>query len=661
MKSKKSFFKNGIVKQDLRQHGWISIVYFICLLFAVPLELMQLASRDYVVFEEYKNYLMINTEIQVLLLFSIPIAAGLLIFRYLQNEASVDMIHSLPIRRGTLYVSHIISGLLLLLIPILLTSCVTFFVTNTIEEFHSILTISDLLSWTGLFILLTCMLFFFTTAVGMITGMTSAQGILTYIFLFLPIGMISMVSYNLTFLLFGFSPLFIEDKLLYLSPFLRFVGVLGETDPYTFVEIIVYTLLTVGFFFIGLGLYKARQLERATDVITFPFLKPIFKYGVTFCSMILGGSYFSATTTLNWNWIIFGYISGALIGYAVAEMILQKTWRIFHFRVFIGFISYSIIFSIILFSIKTDLISYEYKLPRMDQINEVYFGNKYNMQEILMNDAEVYSDSKLYIQDVRNLHEYIMNQQDLIESPTEEDIYKEDMVIAYRLNDGSLFTREYRLPVQIMKEQLKPVMEAEPYKINLPDYTKLREEILTIKIVPNGPTGKQVMITDPEEIKEFRSVITKELLSQTLDELVTTTSPWGFIEFTYKNTDIKHQYEGYSVDWKKSYNEISKWLDVHGYLDDARVNIEDIVKAEVTKVNSKGNKEVFTPDETFHTGEQFFTITDKEVLSEALHTFTEYPEEHTAYYIKFILKDGTEWYGSIANEHVSNEISDLFK
>jgi ABC-2 type transport system permease protein len=538
-------------------------------------------------------------------------------------------------------------------------SCVTFFVTKSIEEFHSILTPLELLSWTGLITLLTCMMFFVTVAVGMMTGMSSAQAILTYIFFFLPIGMVAMVSYNLSFLLFGFSSIFIDEKLTYLSPFLRFVEIWNTKDPFSILEIFIYTIIVICSFFIGLGLYKARQLESATDVIAFPFLKPVFKYGVTFCSMTIGGSYFSITGTLNWSWIIFGYISGALIGYVVAEMILQKTWRIFHFRVFTGFIGYSIIFIIILFSIKTDLIDFEKKLPRMDQISEVYFGDKYEMQELMRNDIEVYSDSKLYIQDVRNLHEYITGQQDLIEAQTDEK-YRQDMVITYRLNDGRLFTREYRLPVQLMKEKLMPVMEADSYKKILPEYTQLQKSIRLINIVPNGPVGKQVTITDQKEITEFSRVIEKDLLSQTLDDLVQSTSPWGYIEISTKAAGEDHSYEGFPIEWKKSYDETTKWLDEHGYLDDARINIDDLLKAEITKVNLPKDLEYYNPDELFISGEQFFTITDKELLSKTLEHFTEYSEEHT-YYIKFTLKDGNEWYGSIPDEDVPIDIQNKLK
>lgn len=665
MKLKRSFFKSGLIKQDLRQHGWIAIVFFIFLLFAMPLELLQLVSRDFVVFEDYPNYLMINTELQIMMIFSIPIAAGLLLFRYLQNETSVDMIHSLPIKRVTLYINHVISGLLLLFIPIVLISCITYFVTNSLEEFESILTVSDLISWTGLILLLTSMMFIFTVSVGMMTGMSSAQAILTYIFLFLPIGLTALVSYNLTFLLFGFSPIFIEDKLAYLSPFFRFIETWSTSTSFSPLEITIYLLLTICLFFFGIGLYKARQLEQATEVITFSFLRPVFKYAVTFCSMILGGSYFSISGTLNWNWIIFGYISGALIGYTAAEMILKKTWRIFQFRVFTGFIGYSILFTLILISIKTDLLHYEQKLPRMDQISEVFYGNKYDAQELLGNDMDIFSDSKLYIQDVRQLHEYILDEKNLITSQNEDTLYLEDIVIAYRLNNGKRLTREYSLPVQLMEKELQPVMEAEPYKRNLPElHQLLRDDVQSIRITPSGPVTKQVILTMPEEIKEFKQVLENDLLSQTFNDFVTQPSPWAYIEFSNRKADRDQReiFDGYNIEWKKSYDEVSKWLDEHGYLDDARVNSDDILSAELTKImKNQRPDDYFDPLELFENGEQYIKINDKKQLSDTLEKFTENPNEDHTYYIKFILKDGNEWFGALADADVPAELVSEFK
>ncbi|KKI89096.1 hypothetical protein WQ54_28140 [Bacillus sp. SA1-12] len=660
MRSKKSFFKIGIIKQDMRQHGWISLIYFLLLLFTVPLELMQLASRENVLFEDYKNYFFINTELQVLILHSIPVAAGLILFRYLQNEASVDMVHSLPIRRETIYVSHILSGLLLLLVPIVLTSIVLFFVTNSIVEFHSILTFQKLLFWTGLMILITSMVFIFTAAVGMITGMSSAQAVLTYIFLFLPFGLVTLVSYNLSFFLFGYSSYYTEQKLTYLSPFMRFFELWTTPKPFSIIEVVIYTILTIGFFLIGMGLYKARHLEKATEVIAFPILKPVFKYGVTFCSMVFGGSYFSAAGSLHWNWILFGYCIGALLGYVIAEMILQKSWRIFHFRLFTGFICYSIIFIVLFVGIETDIINYEKKLPQMEQINGVYFGNKYEVQEQMSKNSDVYSNSKPYIQDVRNLHEYIISQQEFLENDLTNQMDSQEMMISYRLNNGKLFTREYKLPANLVTDQVKPVMEAEDYKLNLREYTQLREDITAIRVIPNGPAGSFVTITNREEITELTSILKKEILSQTFEELTSPISPWGYFELSTKSVKDRHQFEGYSISWKKSYDAISAWLDLHGYLDDARITSNEIANAEITKINNIEAQEYYSADELFRLGEQAISVKDQNMISSLLEKFTDQPENQT-YFIKFTLKDGNEWYGAIPENVVPEEVKNKLK
>lgn len=665
MKSKKSFYKNAVIKQDFRQFGWISLVYLVSLLFTLPLGLLQIASRKYVIFTDYKNYLMVNPEIQIVLYFAVPVAAGLLLFRYIQNEASVDMVHSLPIRRETLYFSHVISGLLLLIVPILLTAVITYFVTNTIEGFSGILTILDLLSWFGVVTLLTCMMFSFSIAVGFITGMSTVQAILTYIFLFLPIGMVTMVTYNLSFLLFGFTTAFIEEKLMYLSPFLRFVGTWDEPQPYSTLEIMIYIIFTVFFFVIGLVLYKLRQLERATDVIAFPFLKPIFKYGVTFCSMILGGSYFSATGDLNWSWIIFGYIIGALIGYTVAEMVLLKTWRILRLHFFTGIIIYSVVFIVVLLGIKTDLINYEANLPRMDQIEEVYFGNKYDMQELMRNEIDPFSDNKLYIQDVRNLHEEIINQKDFIESQKHSEINKVQGFITYRMKNGKQFTREYQLPADAFQKQLTPVLESDSYLVNQPHYFHLqRNDILNMRINPVGPSHRSssITISDEKEIEEFRRVLEKDILTQSIEDIVSPASPWAYIDIEFKRSNNEEYiFDGYSIEWKKSYENVTKWLEEHDYLEDARIDANDIKEAEMTSVNPQNPaEEMLSAEEYYQTGQKHATITDQESLTTIIRHFTEYSSDHT-YYVKLILKDGNEWYGSIPDQYMTDEMKEKLK
>ena len=57
--------------------------------------------------------------------------------------------------------------------------------------------------------------------------------------------------------------------------------------------------------------------------------------------MLFGGAYFSAVQSNSVAWMIFGYVIGAVIGYYLAEIVLQKTWRVFgHFK---GILIYGVI------------------------------------------------------------------------------------------------------------------------------------------------------------------------------------------------------------------------------------------------------------------------------------------------------------------------------
>jgi DNA-binding NarL/FixJ family response regulator len=44
---------------------------------------------------------------------------------------------------------------------------------------------------------------------------------------------------------------------------------------------------------LALFFYKKRKLEAASEPIAFLRLRDIFKYGATFCTMMVGGMYFS--------------------------------------------------------------------------------------------------------------------------------------------------------------------------------------------------------------------------------------------------------------------------------------------------------------------------------------------------------------------------------
>ena len=127
----------------------------------------------------------------------------------------------------------------------------------------------------------------------MMTGISVVQGVLTYVFLLFPAGIILLLFSNLSLLLFGFpGDYYLTSNLEQLSP-LTYISLIDERNIKG-IELIIYLAVTILLYLLALYFYKKRKTERASEAIAFSKLRSIFKYGVTFCFMLFGGVYFSA-------------------------------------------------------------------------------------------------------------------------------------------------------------------------------------------------------------------------------------------------------------------------------------------------------------------------------------------------------------------------------
>src|SRR5690625_5396252 len=99
MRLKTSWFKGELFKQNFRQVGWISLIYFILLFFAVPLNIFMTFNqkRDY--FIHYTNVFDFGISIQILTIFIIPVLISMFLLHYLLVKYVSDFIYILPITR----------------------------------------------------------------------------------------------------------------------------------------------------------------------------------------------------------------------------------------------------------------------------------------------------------------------------------------------------------------------------------------------------------------------------------------------------------------------------------------------------------------------------------------------------------------------------------
>jgi ABC-2 type transport system permease protein len=612
--------------QDLRSVGWVGIAYFLCLLFALPLQILMAYSRDghyhHIFVRDSTSLFAISNAFQVFLLFLMPVLLSIFIFRYMQVKLSSDYMHSLPIKREAIYHLHIILGVLILLVPVLLTGFVLLILGSVmpLQELLSFQAIVEWVAWTSFF---NIFVFIAGVFVAMLTGMSVLQGALIYIMLLFPAGISILVLMNLQFSLYGLSAdYYLNQNVERLIPFVR-VNELTHTSL-TVLEFIGYLLFIIFFYLCSLWMYRNRNVEAATQAIAFRPLQPIFKYGVTFCTMLVGGLYFGATTNDAPGWIVFGYVTASIIGYFLAVMILEKSWRVF--TKWKGYAIYTVFIIIFGFFVQMDVIGFEKNIPNVDDVHQVYFADTVHFlddnEERYVDDYEreirpsyFYKDESNII-NIHSFHEQLIADKPFIRANNEETRL---VAFGYELKNGERLVRQYRIPAEQYESLYKPIVESQEYKQNQNPVLAVDDISQLDRIALNVPQGgKRLVLTDPDEMNEFHQLLQSEIEEESYEESHEYRAPWAEVEYLWTNNKrIRSQ-------WKKSYVQIEEWLDQKGLLDQARMTADDIAYAIVIKNDDHSSVYEYIHennlDHTLESRDDTLRINDAKQLEQMLRT-----------------------------------------
>lgn len=581
MQSKTSLINKEIIKSIFRSVGWVSILYFLCLIFILPLNMFILFSNGQGQFYYYDNLFSYNFFYQAALMIGIPVILSMFLFRFLQVKQYSDFIHSLPIKRTSIFHQYTLLGYFILITPIVLIAGVILLLYSPLE-LNGYFPLTDIFEWLGLTILFNTVFYIAGVAVAMISGISIVQGVLTYIALLLPLGLLILISYNLQYFLFGFSAEYIlQNKLDFISPLV----VAAQINYYSLstIQLVLYIGLIIVLYFTALFLYKKRNVESVSHALVFPILKPFFKYGVTFCMMLLGGLYFGEMQG-DRTWVMIGYIFGAILGYLIAEMVLQKSWRItVHLK---GFILYCAAIICLVVLLKMDLMFFEKKMPAMNEIESVHFSEGY-YGYYLEEDQEQYSlKERDNIHFVQQLHKSILNNH---EGKRLDSRLGDSAFFAYKLKNGKKVVREYKIDKKNYEGMYKLIFESEEYKIATNDIFSINEnEVSKIMIHSNSIVDKITSINKHEEKLEFIKALKQDILTSKYEDMQEMTNPYASINIITDKDDIY-------LDWNYYNKEVEAWLNNHGY-SDVRLTGDDldyalIVKKDAVEINDRQSYE----------------------------------------------------------------------
>jgi ABC-2 type transport system permease protein len=623
MKSKISFFNPGIVFQDLRQYGWVAIIYTIGLLLTVPVAMLILTSSKYFRDGEYKSLAdLMTNHLEVVLLFAVPVVAGVMVFRYLQTEASADYVHSFPIRRESLYVNHVIGGIVLLIVPILITTGVLFAVVKMNPVLRAVVTNAEIWNWAGIIALCSVFVLAATVFIGMMTGMSTIQAILSFIFLLLPFGLYELILYQMQVFMFGFYPPdgVNRDMLIPLQAYLDF-----QYEKSNFVLLIIYILLTILLFIAGWFLYKLRNLENAQEVIAYEFMRPIFKYGVTFCATLLGSAYFYSASGWSLSWHVFGAVVGALAGYFVSEMLMQKNWRVFRWKTWIGFICFSAVMAIVFTALATDALGYGKKVPEENEIsgvrvfqNDVYWQDK--------GESAGFSEDRAYIRNTREFQKLIIQSK---ENENEEDA--QSLRIEYKLKNGKLFKRSYTINEKKYKSQLRVLHETADFKKQrYADFSKRSSELSIAGFLSQKT---DVVLKDPEDINQVKDSILQDLMGMTYNE-EKAGDDLGYLTFRFGDEYV-------DINWNSSFEHLKNRLAEKNLLEQVLPTPDEINNMLIAQHRNDADK---------------VEINRKDLIQHALENSK--ADSGELVFVRINYRNGNEWEGYFPKEAFPKEVTD---
>ena len=479
MPLKRSSFNPTLFGKNLTRFWPIWTLYSLIWLFTLPIELFvkhmnQLGrggSLTYLYRMANKTILTLTADLGILLAFVFGVLAAMAVFSYLYNARAAGLMHTLPIRRGGLFLTSYLSGLTFLLGPHLLVALLTL----AAEAAAGVLNAWNVVLW---FLIQSGMCFFFYTFAvfcAMFTGHILALPAFYGILNMLATGLCYLLQNMASRFLFGFTgATWMEDVATWLTPivFLDYHTTIDYGDENTeacFVGLgYVFLLALAGLVFAALALsvYRRRQLESAGDVVSVGWVKPVFQYGVAFCCAIALGTMFdnifsSLLPSSAWVLLAWMLVWGAF-GCFVAAMLLRKSFWVFK-PCWKGCAVFLACLTAAMCLMELDGFGFETRVPSTAQVKSVFIS-----------DIETHPDDNLHwatygisdpelIEAVTELHQRIVEEKGWLEETANTrtsiwvsadsdglDLQTEggtDLRLKYVLNDGSVMERYYYLPV----------------------------------------------------------------------------------------------------------------------------------------------------------------------------------------------------------------------
>lgn len=644
MKSKASYFSvsTSLIKENLRRFWAIPVisflVYFLSGVFPILMsydEINRMASYIEMSLQNLQPFYMGAHLL-------IPVLTAVILFRYLQSVSSVAVMHSLPFTRPRLFNSSFLSGMILILAPILLNGIILLLLAKptyqqwgygadlTVEAVD-VFTRLGVINWIFTSMIIVLVLFSISVFAGIVTGNNLVHLLLSFFFIFLMSILYAVFNLYFDHYLYGFS--LSGDWLeigLNISPY---TGILENQGHFDFPAVVFYKGTFLVMFIVSAVLYYRRKLERATDALTFDFLKPILCYIITLLGMTLLGFYFQVLGDESELYMYTGFAAGTIIFFIIGQMIVTKTTRIFNKEGLKSFLIYALIAILFLIGLNVDITGYERRVPDDAKIETAVLSNNFNNSiSYYQPMAEEHNRFKNpeNLKAITEFHRSILENRDRFLS-SEDNGYYGSIDLSYDL--GGLFdlSRTYMIDYEFYRDSqaMATIFESPEYKAINSLYNLGADQSTSILIYQDGYQNTVPEIKNQGDVDELISCLEEDFRAMTFAQFSSLRHTYASAElyYTYTEDDViggRDQTGTISLQIPLTSTRTIEWLEDHGY--DFAVKADQIQSITIypsqqsdVAIPMEKYSSVYDTEKYGYNGmEPIMTITDAEQIQKVL-------------------------------------------
>ena len=527
MKSKTSCFSTTVFWKDIRKFWPVWICYFLLWQISLPFVNwlnFQNADRYYengYYRDYYKEIFFSSLSVSdyVVLLFVTVGAIDLIIFFYLFQARSTNMLHAFPVNRTQLYISHSTAALVVAIGPIFFAGIVDILLALSygITEVQFVLYWFLILSTVTLFIHSLCLVCIMLT--GQLWGAVLYYGVANFLFWALRF----LLGHVVAFLGWGlnYSDLInLQSKWLMLSPAYYLPRCLSfqiheSTCSITAGrELLIYLGASVVLWILGYVMYKKRNLETAGDLLTIHWLKPIFRWGVGCFAGLFFGYFCSelvvmySSNNIGKQSLILIFLGAACFFFFIADMFVQKSFRVFHRHRMVEFVAFAGATVVLVFGLYGYSTIQAKRMPQLEDIQSAV---------VTMDISVGYEGEELSY--VKELHRDIAENESLYGRSSDYSDTRR-VKIFYELKNHKSFSRTYDIAVsEDTKPLLEKLYEEESKKDNfLLGFIGDGFENGRVMEVTISRGDRSIVIDQPEEIQKIVDAFSQDLEEGTIQE-----------------------------------------------------------------------------------------------------------------------------------------------